>query len=298
MAERDRKIRVKKRGNRLGFWFFKTAMRLGGLRGAYGLLYLVCGYYVWFDREAFESGAAYIDHRFPGLGRERRRKAVYLLFVSQGKNLIDRHALVAGTFDFRIDINGYEKIEDLNPEQGFVLLTSHTGNWQIVTAALMKMKRTVHLLMRPEDNPAVRDAVQVDMETSLIKVISPEGYLGGVVEMMQALEQGDIVSIMGDRTNGADGVKVDFLGDEALFPYSAFQIAASAGCPVVVLLSSKTGPDSYSVDIAEIFHPTLSRKEDRKAQLKEWVQKYARILESYVQLHPYEYFIFHDIWKD
>ena len=32
----------KKRGNGLGIWFFKTTMRLAGLRGAYALLYPVC----------------------------------------------------------------------------------------------------------------------------------------------------------------------------------------------------------------------------------------------------------------
>ena len=32
---------ARKRGNRLGFWFFKTSLRAFGLRGAYGLLYVV-----------------------------------------------------------------------------------------------------------------------------------------------------------------------------------------------------------------------------------------------------------------
>ena len=37
----------RKRGNRLGFWFFRQRrVRLFGLRGAYGLLYFVCLYYL------------------------------------------------------------------------------------------------------------------------------------------------------------------------------------------------------------------------------------------------------------
>ena len=289
----------KKRGNRLGFWFFKMAMRLTGLRGAYGLLYLVCAYYVWFDRTAFRSAAAYLHRRFPDRTRAQLRRDAYRLFISQGKNLVDRHALVAGAFHFDIKIQGFEKIDGLVAGgKGFVLLTSHTGNWQTVMAALEKMDKTVHLLMRPEDNEAVREAMQVDAENSRMKVISPEQYLGGVVEMMKALEQGDIVSIMGDRTYGADGVPVDFFGEPALFPYSAFQIAASAGCPVAVMLSSKTGPDSYSVEIADVLHPVLSRKGNRKDQLRQWVQRYADTLQAYLEKHPFQYFIFHDIWED
>jgi predicted LPLAT superfamily acyltransferase len=274
-------------------------MRLTGLRGAYGLLYLVCAYYVWFDRSAFRSAVAYLRRRFPNRTRAQLRRDVYKLFISQGKNLIDRHALVAGAFHFNISIQGFEKIEDLIAGgKGFILLTSHTGNWQAVMAALKKMGQTVHLLMRPEDNPAVREALRVDAEDSRVKIISPEQYLGGVVEMMKALEQGDVVSIMGDRTYGADGVQVDFFGDQALFPYSAFQIAASAGCPVAMMLSSKTGLDSYSVEIADVLYPELSRKGDRKEQLRQWVQQYADILASYLEKHPFQYFIFHDVWAD
>ena len=291
MAEQE-----KKRGNRLGIWFFKTTMRLTGLRGAYALLYPVCFWYACFDRAAVRSALPYVSRRFPEQNPLQRWWAAYKLFVSQGKNLIDRHALVAGAVSFETEIVGYEQVAAL--DGGFILLTSHVGNWQTVMHSLEKLDKTVHLLMRPEANPALRKAVQVDAEESRVKIISPDQELGGVVPVMQALEQGDIVSIMGDRTYGADGVDVQFLGDGARFPYSAFHIAASARCPVVVLLSSKTGVNSYSVDMAEVIHPKLVRGQDRKEQLRGWVQQYADILENYLLAHPLQYFIFHDIWTD
>ncbi|RKX47515.1 MAG: hypothetical protein DRP64_00780 [Verrucomicrobia bacterium] len=291
MAEQE-----KKRGNRLGIWFFKTTMRLSGLRGAYALLYPVCFWYACFDRAAVRSALPYISRRFPKLSATRRWWVACKLFVSQGKNLIDRHALVAGAVSFETEIVGYDQVAAL--EGGFILLTSHVGNWQTVMHSLERLDKTVHLLMRPEANPALRKAVQVDAEESRVKIISPDQHLAGMVEVMQALEQGDIVSIMGDRTYGADGVGIRFLDDEACFPYSAFHIAASARCPVVVLLSSKTGVNSYSVDMAEVIHPKLVRGTDRKEQLRGWVQQYADILENYLLAYPLQYFIFHDIWAD
>ncbi len=287
---------AKKRGNQLGIWFFKTTMRLAGLRGAYALLYPVCFWYACFDRAAIRSALPYVSRRFPKLSATRRWWAAYKLFVSQGKNLIDRHALVAGAVSFETEIVGYDQVSAL--DGGFILLTSHVGNWQTVMHSLERLDKTVHLLMRPEANPALRKAVQVDAEESRVKIISPDQHLAGMVEVMQALEQGDIVSIMGDRTYGADGVGIQFLGDEARFPYSAFHIAASARCPVVVLLSSKTGTNSYSVNMAEVIHPKLVRGSDRKMQLRGWVQQYADILENYLLAHPLQYFIFHDIWAD
>ena len=289
----------RQRGNRLGIWFFKTLMQLTGLRGAYALLYPVCLHYAIFDRAAVHSAMPYVSRRFPEHSALRKWWTVYQLFVAQGKNLIDRHALVAGAVSFDTAIEGYEQLETFSQDkQGFILLTSHVGNWQTVMHSLERLDRTVHLLMKPEMNTAVRDAVQVDAEESRVKIISPDQEMGGVLEVMQALEQGDIVSIMGDRTYGADSVDVDFLDDTACFPYSAFHIAASARCPIVVLLSSKTGVNAYSVNMAEVLWPKLVRGQDRKAQLKDWVQQYADILGNYLLAHPIQYFIFHDIWAD
>jgi len=292
-----RTIQPKRRGNRLGIWFFKTLMKWTGLRGAYALLYPVCLHYAMFDRAAVRSARPYLSRRFPALNPLSRWWMSYRLFVAQGKNLIDRHALVAGAVSFDTAISGYDQVAALSGAgQGFILLTSHVGNWQTVMHSLELLNKTVHLLMRPEENPALRAAVQVDAEASRVKIISPDQHLGGMVEVMQALEKGDIVSIMGDRTYGADSVEVDFLGDTAHFPYSAFHIAASAGCPVVILLSSKTGVNAYSVTMADVLWPKLARGSDRKIQLRDWVQQYADILQNYLLAHPLQYFIFHDIW--
>ncbi|MDF7823370.1 hypothetical protein P4B35_05050 [Pontiellaceae bacterium B12227] len=289
----------RQRGNALGIWFFKSLMQLFGLRGAYALLYPVCLYYAIFDRAAVRSAVPYISRRFPERSGFRQWWTAYLLFVSQGKNLIDRHALIAGAVEFDTAIDGYEQLETFShDQQGFILLTSHVGNWQTVMHSLEKLDRTVHLLMKPEMNPAIRDAVQVDSEESRIRIISPDQEMGGVLAVMDALGNGDIVAIMGDRSYGADSVPVEFLGSTVHFPYSAFHIAASAHCPVVVLLSSKVGGGAYSVNMAEVLWPKLERRRDRKEQLAEWVQKYADILGNYLLDHPLQYFIFHDIWMD
>src|SRR5574341_349769 len=103
----------RKRGNRLGFWFFRAAVRVFGLRGAYGLLYFVGLYYLAMDRAVVSASLAYVKRRFPGHGALRRVFDVYLLFVSQGKNLIDRFAVASGYEDIDVRIKGYDRVLDL-----------------------------------------------------------------------------------------------------------------------------------------------------------------------------------------
>ena len=292
---------TRQRGNRLGFWFFETALRIFGLRGAYGLLYIVCSYYLLFDRAAVRAALSYTTRRFPDHGPLRRLTDAYRLFVSQGKTFIDRYYLASGLGEFQVDLNGYDKVEKVLAEsdQGFILLTSHVGNWQVVMTFLEKMDKRIHLLMRPEDNPAVKESLNIDGEDDMIKVISPDQFLGGVVEMMNMIRNGDIVSIMGDRSYGYSSLPVSFLGDQADFPYGAFTIAAASGRPIVVLLSAKVATKHYRIDIVEVLRPAYEgRAKKKEEQLAKWVQEYAGLLESYLTDHPFQCFLFHDIWVE
>ena len=295
----DKKIAAQKRGNRLGFWFFETLLKFFGLRGAYALLYFVCLHYLLFDRKAVANALAYVKRRFPGAGFFKSRLEVYRLFISQGKQLIDRFAMISGKTKFDIQLKGYEQLKNLleAKDKGFVLLTAHVGNWQIALTTLKKMAKPVYLVMRQEDNAAVKESLHIDTQDTLIRIISPEGYLGGVVEAMQVLKEGNIVSIMGDRKYGFPAVEIAFLKDKAYFPFGAFSIAASNNCPVVVLLSAKLGQNKYVVDVSNIIYPRYNSSKEKREQLKVYVQEFADILDKYAQTYPYQCFLFHDVWN-
>ncbi len=290
---------VKKRGNKLGFWFFRISLRIFGLPGAYGLLYFVCLYYLIFDRTAVSASMAYLKKRFKTQNTLQRICGVYRLFINQGKNLIDRYYVVLRPGQFDTEIRGYDKIKTFltNSQKGVILLTAHVGNWQVMMASLKKLGKTVYLLMSPEENIAVRNTLDIDSEKERVRIISPEKFLGGVIEIMNVINQGDIVSIMGDRSYGHNSTEVNFLGEKAAFPYSAFSIAAAVQCPVVVLLSAKVSTKKYFVDISHIIEPRYSSHGKKHEEIKSCVQEFARILEDYTAKYPFQWFVFRDIWE-
>lgn len=299
MPGNGRTIHVKKRGNALGFWFFKITLKLFGLRGAYGLLHVVVLHYLFFDIRARRGATAYIIRRFPGSSAAGVFIHAYRLFVNQGIQLIDRFACISGQVTFDMQLNGYDELTRLIAGgRGFILLTSHTGNWQIAMTALRKIDKPVYLVMRPEDNRAVSESLKIGSDNDRIRIISPEQYLGGVVEIMNALAAGGIVAIMGDRRYGFDGIDVRFLDKPALFPYGAFVIAAKAACPVVVLEAAKLGSRRYEVNLTQVMQPRIERGRDQKEQIRVFVQKYAGILDAFVHKYPYQCFLFHDIWEN
>ncbi|MBI4710640.1 MAG: lysophospholipid acyltransferase family protein [Nitrospirae bacterium] len=289
----------KKRGNQLGFWFFRTALKLFGLSGAYGLLYFVCLYYLLFDRLAVSAGMAYIKRRFKTYNFLQRIFGVYGLFINQGKNLIDRYYIHSGLGQFDIELQGYDKIRSLlaDSQKGVILLTAHVGNWQVTMTVLKQFGKTVYLLMSPEENAAVKNALNIDSDREMLRIISNENFLGGVVEVMKVISEGSLVSIMGDRSDGYPSTEAYFLGEKAYFPYGAFSIAAAAQCPVVVLLSAKTSAKKYVVDVSHVIFPRYNSRADKKDALNKCVREFAGIMEDYAIKYPFQWFVFRDIWK-
>jgi len=287
----------RKRGNRLGFWFFRTAARLFGLGGSYGLLYFVALYYLIIDRAVVQASLAYTRRRFPEHGAIRQLFNVYLLFVNQGKSLIDRYALASGYSEMVIDIAGYEPVKQFVTDgKGVILLTAHLGNWQAAMTALSKFEKPVYVMMRPEDNVAVKKNLHIDSEEERVRIISTDDPLNSVVEAMKALKNGNIVSIMGDRTYGFSAAEATFLGDKVTFPIGAFSLASAVQCPVVVLLSAKTGVKEYLVDVSHIIPAPAGRRGKKDEELKLALQQFAGLLEEYVQAYPYQWFAFRDVW--
>ena len=288
----------KQRGNALGFWFFTTALRFTGLKGAYGLLYFVCAWYALFDTSIVRSALAYLKRRFPAHGPLRQRWNIYQLFIAQGRCLIDRYYLVHGGDRLRFHRQNFEAIAPLvGGKTGFVLLTAHVGNWQCAMVSLEHWNKTVHLLMRQDEHDLRTKMLGLYRQANRIGIIDPTGYLGGVIGVMNALDAGDVVSVMGDRDyNTSRKVAVEFFGAAAEFPCSGFLFAHAARVPLAVLFSAKTGTCDYEVRIAGIIEPRPS--EPKAAFLRRGAQEYAALLEGYLQLHPFQCFLFQDVWTN
>lgn len=286
------------RGNRIGFWFFGIFLRFGGLYAAYTLLYGVTLHYWLFDKIAVKTSSAYLKKRFPSDSKIKIRFKVYKLLYSQGKQLIDRVAQISGSVNFNFDFVDKDKLNQLSAsDKGYIILTAHAGNWQLAMTELGQLNKKISLVIRPENNKAVKKALNIN-DNNKFGIISPEEHLGGIIPVVKELNDGNIVSYMGDRSYRFESVKINFMGAKANFPYGAFAIAAATKVPVVIALASKTGLKTYKVDFTNIMKPEYKSRKNKKNQLSEWVQEYADILNDFFEEYPYQCFLFHDVWEE
>lgn len=297
----ERKWSSKSIGSKAGHRFFYFMIKLGGRRLSYFFLYFVVFYYVVFHPAIKGKTDPYLEKRFPASGFLKRMAERYLLVLNLGKALIDRAVLgICGESSLDIyfeNPDDLKNIKDLN--SGFIILMSHVGCWQVVMSALSTLGRPVNLLMHRDNKDIDKHYFEHRGKKVPFNIISPELFLGGTLEMLNALKKDEILCIMGDRVfkQAEMAMQVDFLGSLADFPLSAYKIASSAQKPLIVLYSQKTGPASYSLSIPEIIH--IPRKLGKKTQsYAPFVNRFARSLEKHTELYPYQFFNFYDMWKD
>jgi predicted LPLAT superfamily acyltransferase len=287
-------------GTRLGHNIFYGLIRLGGRRTAYFALYFVVFYYMLFRPAIRRRTDYYLRRRFQNRKLPARFVDCYRMSLELGKILIDRATVgILGSEKMKATLYGRKKLLKLLDQRcGFILLMSHVGSWQVALSALDFINVPVHLLLEREQGNIERHYFEHTGNASPYRIIDPGSYLGGTLEMLEVLKKGEVLCVMGDRVSGSQKstVKVEFLGAEAPFPYSAFKLASAAGVPIVVLFSYKNGPDSYALKISEIIRVPKNLGRSGKYFLP-YVSQYIEALESFVQIHPYQFFNFYNMWR-
>jgi len=286
-------------GTRLGYNIFYGLIRFGGRRSAYFALYFVVFYYMFFRPSIRRRTKYYLHRRFQERKLPARFVDSYRMSFELGKVLVDRATVgILGSEKMKVTLYGRKKLLKLLDRRcGFVLLMSHVGSWQVALSALSFIDVPVNLLLEREPGNIDRHYFEYTGTASPHRIIDPGGYLGGTLEMLDVLKKGEVLCVMGDRVSGSQKsyVNVEFLGEKASFPYSAFKLASAAGVPIVVLFSYKNGPDSYALKISKIIHVPKNLGRSGKYFLP-YVSKYIEALESFVQIHPYQFFNFYNMW--
>lgn len=280
---------------------FYSLIRFGGRQSAYALLLFVVLYYVLFRADTRERSRHYLQRRFPGGNRFTRLRDCYLLSFGIGRTLVDRAVLgILGSDTLDISLVGKEQLTALLAEgRGLVLVTAHVGCWQLAMSSLSTLDTPVNLLIHREEGDLDRHFFEHGGGQAPYRIIDPAGFLGGTLEMLQVLKNGELLCIMGDRVMGGESgtVTVDFLGSGVTIPFSPYKLASASGAPVAVIFPYRSEGGGYSLQLARVIRvpPELGRSAD--AYLR-FAREFIAALEQFVDEHPYQFFNFFDMWSE
>ncbi len=286
-------------GSRLKHRFMYALICIGGRRLAYAFLYIIVFFYS-LSGSVSQKSRAYILRRFKPQNKRQFFKHTYLLNLSFGRTLVDRAAL--GLLG-RVNVQSTEAERRLCRDlcargKGLILLTGHCGAWHLAVNLIDFIPVPIHVLYykNPKDNE--KTVAEHAGKKAAFTFINPAGPLGGIVEMMAALEKGEAVCAMADRVFGdpKNSVTADFLGGQIRVPYSFYRLAAASGAPVAVVFFPRTGAGRFSSWTAKTFSvPDLGPAKNVYAA---FAQQFVDALEEFCIKYPYQFFNYFDLWED
>lgn len=220
--------------------------------------------------------------------------------------IVDRVLLLAGR-ESELDIRseGAEALSDiLKRGQGCVLLGSHLGSFEAIRVYSRQAPEACQHLR------VVMDRNQNSLITRTLEQINPsirdtviDAHQPGPQIVLQAAETlagGGMVAMLADRVfRNETAVSADFCGEQAEFPMAPLAVAAALKAPVFLVFGIYEGRRRYRLVFEPLPAPgeLATTRREKRAQLNQWVARYAQRLEYHARRYPYNWFNFYDFWN-
>ena len=279
-------------------WMHKGLMwifRLIGVRPMYAVMGIfVAPSYMLFNHKAYLS----IYHYF----RRRHKYSVwksfwytYLNHYRFGQIILDRFANYSGRkFDFEL-IGNDRLMELMDRPEGFVIVSSHVGNYEIAGYTFASEKKKYNALVFGGEAKTVMENRNRLLSGNNIRMIPVRDDMSHIFEMNNALADGDIVSIPGDRIFGSPKYATcDFMNGKARFPIGPMTLAVQRDSKVIAIFVMKEATYKYKVYIREL--NTSEEGINRKERAMRVTQAFASEMESVLKEYPEQWFNYYEFW--
>ena len=258
----------------------------------YGCMALVIPFYMLFAK-GFKASYAFFRKRM-GYGPVKSFFHVYKNEFEFGKVVLDRFAAFAGK-RFRLTVPRMDLFEELCAgEAGFIQLSSHVGNYEMVGYTLVSPRRINALMFGGETATIMQNRAAMFGQTG-VRMVPVSEDLSHIYVLNNALADGEIASLPGDRVFGSQKtVECAFFGAKAKFPAGPFVLAVQREAPVLTVFVMKEGRRDYKVLLERL---PESEGKTRQERVQALADAYASILEKVVRQYPDQWYNFYDFWK-
>ncbi len=196
--------------------------------------------------------------------------------------------------EFAYEVEGEEYFERLATAGGAVLLTAHMGNYDLGAAVFaQRFQRQIRMVRAPE---ADKESAQ-HLDQSLaragagaVKVAYNTSSMALPFELLNAIRQGEIVSIQGDRAVGHISQRpARLFGESVSLPDGPFMLAFVAQVPIFPLFIVRTSYHHYRI-VARAPIDCLRTASGREAAIEEAMQTWSQTLENVIAAHWSQWF--------
>jgi KDO2-lipid IV(A) lauroyltransferase len=192
----------------------------------------------WTNAEPARNLRANLRSAFPGWTEREVEDLSKRIFRNFARNLVDY-----GRFD-AISDEALDRLlpsvqhlhfleESVGKGRGVILVTGHIGNWELGALFFARHGFKINVVTIPEGREridSIRGAYRMRQD---IRTIVVDGSPFASLEIVAALRRGEIVAMLVDRWEGADGVPAKFFDEDRRFPRGPFVLSRATGAPIL-----------------------------------------------------------------
>jgi predicted LPLAT superfamily acyltransferase len=291
-------VSIREKGSLLGIQFIAAVSTLFGRRAARLVLHVPVLYFVAFHagvRRASRQYLSRITGRTPTLGM------VYQHVLCFARVTLDRLFLLQGRDAlFRAVYSGHEHLVRLHGDgRGAMLFSAHLGSSAAMRLDNRGSRFKINIAGYFQNAQRINSLLErLDPETSARVIHLNPSQVDSVLAIRERIAAGEMIAMTADRTGVNErSVDVPFLGGRAAFPTAPFLLAALLRCPVYLVFALYRDPDTYELHCEPFEQDRIVlQRGEREAALRACVERYARRLEHYCRMAPYNWFNFYDFW--
>ncbi|NRF68698.1 acyl-CoA synthetase [Aquincola sp. S2] len=276
-----------------------------GRRIARGVLHLIAAYFVLFAPAARRASTRYLGRIF---GRPPRWRELYAHVFCFAATILDRVYFLRRHTDWlELTLHGHDTVlQALDEGRGAFLMGAHVGSFEALRAAAAheQTDKRIAMVMYPDNARKINAALAAiapDAVPDIIALGRPESML----QIRDRLAEGVLIGILADRALQAESpraqfVRLPFLGTEAVFSDAPFRLADLLRQRIVFMVGLYLGGPRYEVRFEPLadFSARPADAAEREARIRAALAAYVARLESLCREQPYNWFNFHDFWRE
>jgi KDO2-lipid IV(A) lauroyltransferase len=177
--------------------------------------------------------------------------------------------------------------------KGVILITAHLGPFDLAGSALRLRGYELSALTARTTNRFVFHGISFLRSSHDMRVI--ETSAGGLLEMLRALNRGQMVILLSDRDFFLSGRQTQFFGESTTLPIGAVRLARDTGTPIVPFFAYRRGNQAHLVSEDPI---EIERTTDRDADIERGLAVVAAVLERAIARAPDQWALFQRVWPE
>ena len=193
-----------------------------------------------------------------------------------------------------VDFRNIEYLDRIRGKDGgFILLTAHFGNWELLCHAMGLKGYRGYIVVREDENPFFQALLKRWRERSGNRTIHKRRAMR---RLIKALTRGEPVGILLDQNVARrEGVFVDFFGRPACTNKGLALLALATGAKVVPVFIRRRDDGRHIIEVLEALDTVTTG--DRERDVLTNTRRFTQIIEGYIRRYPDQWFWVHQRWK-